>query len=486
MKRIASLMLIAVMLLTIGIFPAAADEPVELVIYTDSLDNGFPLDISEDWVHDRILEKTGVSIRFSEVDDYYTVMGQRLAGGDMPDLMRADSLHMRMWQKEGMLKDLTPYMENELAGLIEWCGDVNMTPFFTDGKLYALPKAYVNAKSYLTMNIRTDWLENLNLKVPTTVQELYDVAYAFDHNDPDGNGVDDTYGITSQKGFFAYDAICGAYDTALGNYIIVRDGKVTNALLQPGMKDALAWCKKFQEDGLIDKECYTTSGTNRAKSGEFGIILVQCSSMFKQAYRDQVAAINPNAEWHAFGALNSEVGAENILSPLDIVVTNAYCVSADITEEKLAGLFRVIDFLTTEEGQNLVYFGEEGAHWEKDENGVIHMTDRATEANYIATYQLFGRDEAYYLETKFPEAWTEFQQSMVTRRLEFYNSLVEEPEHVYVSDMESYINGELLNFIYGDRPLEEYDEFIQYLYDYYDFGDYMDKAAEDLAAQGVV
>lgn len=55
-----------------------------------------------------------------------------------------------------------------------------------------------------------------------------------------------------------------------------------------------------------------------------------------------------------------------------------------------------------------------------------------------------------------------------------------------VSDMESYINSELLNFIYGDRSLEEYDEFIQYLYDYYAFGDYMEKAAEDLAAQGLI
>lgn len=486
MKRIVSLVLIAAMMLTIGILPAMADDPVELMIYTNSLDNGFPLDISQDWVHDRILAATGVSVVIRKVDDYYNVMGQRLAGGDVPDLMRADSLHMRLWQKEGMLKDLTPYIDNELAELIKWCGDVNMAPFYTDGKLYALPKQEVTTQAYVTLNLRTDWLENLNLKVPTTVQELYDVAYAFDNNDPDGNGVDDTYGITNEKGFFAYNAICGAYDTALGNYVIIRDGKVTNALLQPGIKDALVWCKKYEEAGLIDPEGYTSSGSSRAKAGEYGIIIIRCSSMYKQSYRDQVAEINPKAVWQAYGALQSEVGTEPILSQLDVVVNNAYCVSADISEEKLAGLFRVIDFLISEEGQNLVFFGEEGAHWEKDENGVIHMTDRAAEANYVATYQLFGRDENYYLQIKFPEAWTEFQQAFATGRLEYYNSLVVEPEHVYVSDMESYINSELLNFIYGDRPLEEYDEFIQYLYDYYDFGDYMDKAAEDLAAQGLV
>lgn len=48
--------------------------------------------------------------------------------------------------------------------------------------------------------IRQDWLENLGLEMPTSLDELYDVLYAFTYNDPDGNGVDDTYGITSAGG----------------------------------------------------------------------------------------------------------------------------------------------------------------------------------------------------------------------------------------------------------------------------------------------
>ena len=43
--------------------------------------------------------------------------------------------------------------------------------------------------------VRKDWLDKLGLAAPTTLDELYDVLYAFTYNDPDGNGKNDTYGL---------------------------------------------------------------------------------------------------------------------------------------------------------------------------------------------------------------------------------------------------------------------------------------------------
>ena len=45
------------------------------------------------------------------------------------------------------------------------------------------------------MFIRQDWLDNLGLKMPTTIEELKEVARAFTEDDPDGNGQNDTYGL---------------------------------------------------------------------------------------------------------------------------------------------------------------------------------------------------------------------------------------------------------------------------------------------------
>ncbi len=56
--------------------------------------------------------------------------------------------------------------------------------------------------------IRKDWLDNLGLDVPTTLDEFYDMLYAFTYNDPDGNGKNDTYGygafIESDSTFKGY------------------------------------------------------------------------------------------------------------------------------------------------------------------------------------------------------------------------------------------------------------------------------------------
>ena len=107
---------------------------------------------------------------------------------------------------------------------------------------------------------------------------------------------------------------------------------------------------------------------------------------------------------------------------------------------------------------------------------------------FTFNYQLFSREEAKYLSIKHPEAKPVFTETMAADRVEIYNSLVREPEDMYLSDMESYIKEQLLNFIYGDRPLtqEEYNAFIQELNDVYGFDAYMEAANEQLAALGLV
>ena len=45
--------------------------------------------------------------------------------------------------------------------------------------------------------IRQDWLDNLGLDMPETFEEFKEVMRAFTEDDPDGNGVDDTYGFVS-------------------------------------------------------------------------------------------------------------------------------------------------------------------------------------------------------------------------------------------------------------------------------------------------
>lgn len=490
MKKLISLLLALLMTLGLSVgLTALADDPITITLFTNSLNNGFPEnDKANDFVYQKMLADTGIALDIVLVGgggtDYYTALNVRLMS-EAPDLFWSQSDNMKAMAAQGLIKNLQPYADNELAPLLAWIGDTDTTAYRYQGDLYQLPKSYVNSTSYILLNVRTDWLKALNLEVPKTVEDLYNVAYAFTFNDPDGDGQANTFGYSGQKGLHAFHVIANCYDTALGNYVIVRDGKVTNAVLQPGMKDALTMCKKFVDDKIMDPDILTTSGTNNAISGKTGLITLAWSSLYKASYMSQVKELNPNAEWLGFGPLESEVGAAPCMTPLDLSTSaGAYCINADISDENLAAVFKLINYIISKDGSNLVYYGIENDHWVYNADGTISMTENATAANYTPTYQLFGRNERDYLSVKFIEATPQWEHAMGVQRFEIHNSLVEEPEGYYLTDLESYITTQLTAFIYGERDIAQYDKFVQELYDVYDFQAYMDAATEQLIALG--
>jgi putative aldouronate transport system substrate-binding protein len=96
-----------------------------------------------------------------------------------------------------------------------------------NGKVYGVFRA--RAPMRTAVMFRQDWLDKLGLKAPETTEDLYKVAKAFTEQDPDGNGVNDTYGITIPKwgalgSNSPYDVIEEWYGT--GNRWTERDGKL--------------------------------------------------------------------------------------------------------------------------------------------------------------------------------------------------------------------------------------------------------------------
>ena len=62
-----------------------------------------------------------------------------------------------------------------------------------DGKVYGVYRARTVGRAGVT--IRQDWLDNVGLGIPTTIDEFYEVLKAFKEKDPDKNGQDDTFGM---------------------------------------------------------------------------------------------------------------------------------------------------------------------------------------------------------------------------------------------------------------------------------------------------
>lgn len=199
-------------------------------------------------------------------DDYTQKLTMAIASNELPDLMDLPPEEFSELANAGMLADITDSYEKDASDLlkqtIEVDGGIQLASAKVDGKLYGLPQLSAADGTCDLLWIRTDWLENLGLKAPTTMDELIEVAKAFRYNDPDGNGQDDTWGIGFQKAIVSedgaspgsYEGFFAAYGAYAKAWVKGDDGKITYSGINDGIKDALTQLNQMYEDGLIDPE----------------------------------------------------------------------------------------------------------------------------------------------------------------------------------------------------------------------------------------
>lgn len=126
-----------------------------------------------------------------------------VASDDLPDIMTLPAKDYFTLAKAGKLADLTPYFDkyasDTLKSTLNADGGKQMKTAYVDGKLYGIPQTGGFDATADMIWIRQDWLEKLNLPVPKTLDDVVKIAKAFRNDDPDGNGVKDTFGIGFQK-----------------------------------------------------------------------------------------------------------------------------------------------------------------------------------------------------------------------------------------------------------------------------------------------
>ena len=123
-----------------------------------------------------------------------------------------------------------------------------------NGKNYGFPTAWPLGNHSRVMSIRVDWLEKMGMEIPTTLSDLEKALYAFRNNDPDGNGVKDTYGFSfynTPGNVQMFAAIYGAFG-AHPQIFQVKNGELVYGSTLPETKEALTLLNKWYKEGIID------------------------------------------------------------------------------------------------------------------------------------------------------------------------------------------------------------------------------------------
>ncbi|MFD0959905.1 extracellular solute-binding protein [Paenibacillus chungangensis] len=196
-------------------------------------------------------------------DQFEQKFSLSVASGDLPDVMAIGITDFEKFKEDGILADLTDaynnYASPRLRQYVEQDGGATLNLFKDEnGKILGLPNFEDPYLSTQILWIRQDWLTQLNLEVPQTLEELEMVAEAFVKQDPDNNGKDDTVGIAINKDLitWGFDArglfhTMGAYPKA---WIKGPDGKLIAGEIQPETRKALEKLQSWYQKGILDKE----------------------------------------------------------------------------------------------------------------------------------------------------------------------------------------------------------------------------------------
>ncbi|MEC0226316.1 extracellular solute-binding protein [Paenibacillus alba] len=221
----------------------------------------------------------GIDYKISMIsgDEYKTKLNLMVSSSDIPDYFSVDTTQLAQYVNQGLLKPLDDLLA-KAPHLMKYIPKERWEGVKFDGKIYAIPQG-VRSESFNSPNttgllVRQDWLDNLGLKQPTTLNELHDVLKAFTKNDPDKNGQNDTYGLGGNKTTL-FNTVFGAFGIALSSYGTTgpifwteKDGKIVKSFVTPETKQALAVLQQWYKEGLIDPEFPVMEG----KQGESRVI----------------------------------------------------------------------------------------------------------------------------------------------------------------------------------------------------------------------
>lgn len=465
---------------------AKSEAPVDIEIF-EGIGVNLPV-ADQDPLLKELQQKLGINLTMNTTlggDDYRNQLNVRIAGGNIPDVMWMISRpDLAKNATDGTILELTPYLD-KLNAVASYLGEDNMKAGYIGDKMYAIAKA--PNIPYATYFIRKDWLDNLGLGVPTTLDEFVSVVKKFATDDPDKNGAADTLGLTSANGpWSAFQAVFGGYGIGTPNTLYAKDGKLINSLFEPDMPTALTKVKEIIDQGGVDPELFTITDANKfvdkAFQGKVGITYDGWPNYAKGV--KTIEQVNPNAEWIQIACPKGPKGSYDVSHPY--YTSGLLSFSADLKDNavKLDKIIDLFNYVVSPEGLRLVCYGVAGDHYNLEGEKIVATPKLASEGGYFWAYQFVGRTEMEYLATKFVGWDQQIKFAKDQPRLKTLDPFMMVPEGFNTTDVNRYISDELIKFVYGRRPLSEYDAFLKELEDNFKYSTYLDSCSEQAKSLG--
>ncbi|GIN70861.1 ABC transporter substrate-binding protein [Bacillus sp. J14TS2] len=467
------------------------EEPINLKFFAERADT-----TAEDWndvlLYNEYEKITNINIDWEMVPSAGLTEKRNLvlASGNLPDAFHTTSMPVTDLQKYGaqgtfiQLNDLIDEYAPNFKKILEEYPEIKDGITMPDGNIYSFPYAF--SPDFVSMLlssrpwIREDWLEALDMEMPTTTDELYQFLKAVKEQDPNGNGQADEIPFGANSIDTLVEWVQGSYglgNRGLKHKFVDMDSEQEELRFFPTTneyKEMLQYIHKLFDEGLIDQNIFSASTDQYLAKGSEGVYGVthyfSPDVLFGKEGENYIGA-------EALASPNHDRLYTSILPP--VPTPGAFVITS--ANEHPAATVRWIDHFYGEEGAKLFFMGVEGVTYEETEDGEYEYVDEIKNDPDGLTVEQAVSKYLTYPGGTYPALVTEeyFQGSQGTDmsldaadRLEPH--LIEEvwPAFIFTdeeqkvmdtsgADIEKYVNEMRDRFIVGESSFSEWDKYIE-------------------------
>lgn len=454
--------LLALVLAVLMVVPAMASAATPITWLTTGDTAAAPIN-EGDRIVAAINEKLDIDLNVTYVPEGSTEkVNVQMASGDLPDIVTGSfgSSATQTWIDSGMVIALNDYLDS-YPNLKAWMEDYAWTAI--DGKFYGIPFITQMHVANSLIMMRGDWLDKLGLAYPTTLDEMTAVLTAFTTQDPDGDGIDNTYGITGQKPTGNFDWVFYAYGRKYSDYALDENDNVIPLFEDGTFVESMKYIKSLYDAGVIDPEFVLNDGGKCEEKLYQGRVGAYPAALYRHIERhtNGMQALTPEA-YVAYGL--PPVGPDGVSFGLNKQGKSGMitCITSACAEPEKALAF--LDLMVSKEGNDLVRLGIEGIHYTMENGQIVYNEEERAKdafsangwAHALAWGSLYWALESGYFPSTNP--WAE--KALETVELA---SAAQKPalipqkvslETEYASDLQDIYDQYFLQMITGDMDIE--------------------------------
>ena len=446
--------------------PATEGKPAPAKIKMLLSDHSLPVPTGDD-SRIQYLEaqtNTELELEFLAHGTYQDQLKLKFASGEFPDVYQFWSGPEKDLIEGGQILALNDLLEQYGQNLLNTIPQAAWDAVTVKGEILAIPQPALTASGQV-MFIRKDWLDKLELQIPTTSEELLDVLRAFRDGDPNGNGVPDEIPFSMRENVSWGDNVFGMWGVGTAWTEYYYNDEVILGNIHPNIMHGLGYIRSLWDEKLIDSEFLTNNRVvweQKIRAGLVGVwghapvLVTQWNTDLRESVPDQ----NPEV---IVIPTPRGAGYDGPLGTRWSPINKTFILTKHAQNPE--AIIQYFDWLISEEGQIFTELGMEGdTFFRATSDGQI--TFDAKKAQNIAWLDMIIRLHGYNPEmTKIKLADDEMFAYLdaaynIANTEGFVNEAVGMPPIADERNMTTMFREAAAKVMIGQSPMSDYEKFM--------------------------